>query len=53
MDESILGLGVGVGVRKGDDALREAFNRGIAAILADGTYDRISAGYFATSIYGQ
>lgn len=52
-DESILGLGVGVGVRKGDDALREAFNRGIATILADGTYDRISAGYFATSIYGQ
>lgn len=53
MDEAILGQGVGVGVRKGDDALREAFNRGIAAILADGTYDRISAGYFATSIYGQ
>ncbi|MCB1397324.1 MAG: transporter substrate-binding domain-containing protein [Rhodobacter sp.] len=52
MDESILGSGVGVGVRKGDDALREAFNRGIAAILADGTYDEITARYFATSIYG-
>jgi polar amino acid transport system substrate-binding protein len=53
MDEAILGLGVGAGVRKGDDELREAINRGIAAILADGTYDAITARYFATSIYGQ
>jgi polar amino acid transport system substrate-binding protein len=51
-DEGILGSGVGAGVRKGDDALREALNRGIAAILADGTYDEITARYFATSIYG-
>ena len=51
-DESILGLGVGVGVRKGDDALREAFNRGIAAIRANGVYDQITAQYFASSIYG-
>lgn len=51
-DESILGLGVGVGVRKGDDALREAFNRGIATILANGVYDQISARHFASSIYG-
>lgn len=52
-DEAILGSGVGAGVRKGDDALREALNRGIAAILADGTYEAITARYFATSIYGQ
>jgi len=51
-DPELLGAGVGVGVRKGDDALREAFNRGIAAIIADGTYDTISAPYFASSIYG-
>lgn len=51
-DESILGLGVGVGVRKGDDALREAFNRGIATIRANGVYDQITAQYFASSIYG-
>lgn len=51
-DEDILGAGVGAGVRKGDDALREALNRGIAAILADGTYDAITERYFATSIYG-
>jgi polar amino acid transport system substrate-binding protein len=52
-DESILGRGVGAGVRKGDDALREALNKGIAAILADGTHAKITAGYFKSSIYGQ
>ena len=52
-DESILGMGVGAGVRQGDDALREAINGGIAAILADGTYDEITARYFTSSIYGQ
>ncbi len=52
-DESILGRGVGVGVRKGDDALREQFNTGIAAIIANGTYDEITARYFATSILGR
>ena len=51
-DWAILGAGVGAGVRKGDDALREALNRGIAAILEDGTYEEITARYFATSIYG-
>ena len=52
-DEAILGSGVGVGLRKGDDALREQFNAGIAAILANGVYDEITARYFETSIYGQ
>ncbi|MDK3074312.1 transporter substrate-binding domain-containing protein [Sedimentitalea sp. JM2-8] len=52
-DESILGRGVGAGVRKGDDALREALNKGIAAILADGTHEKITAGYFTTSIYSK
>jgi polar amino acid transport system substrate-binding protein len=52
-DEAILGAGVGAGVRQGDDALREALNRGIAQIIADGTYDQITARYFATSILGR
>lgn len=51
-DTDILGLGVGAGIRKGDEELREALNRGIATILADGTYDAISAEYFTSSIYG-
>ncbi|SFU06031.1 transporter substrate-binding domain-containing protein [Sedimentitalea nanhaiensis] len=52
-DEAILGKGVGAGVRKGDDALREALNAGIAAVLADGTHEAITARYFTTSIYSE
>ena len=51
-DPAILGLGVGAGVRKGDDALKAKINDGIAKIIADGTYDKITAKYFASSIYG-
>ncbi|MEX0300927.1 MAG: transporter substrate-binding domain-containing protein [Leisingera sp.] len=50
-DPAILGRGVGAGVRKGDTELLEALNKGIAAILADGTHEKITAGYFTTSIY--
>ena len=52
-DEKVLGRGVGAGVRKGDDALREALNTGIETILADGTHEAITAKYFTTSIYGE
>ena len=51
-DPAILGLGVGAGVRKGDDALKAQLNTAIAAIIADGTYDAITKTYFASSIYG-
>lgn len=51
-DEAVLGLGVGVGLRKGEDDLKARFNAGIAKVVADGTYDAISAPYFASSIYG-
>ncbi|TDE37917.1 transporter substrate-binding domain-containing protein [Antarcticimicrobium sediminis] len=50
-DPAILGRGVGAGVRKGDSALLEALNKGIATILADGTHEKITAKYFTTSIY--
>ena len=53
MDEAILGRGAGAAVRQGDDALREAVNRGIETIIADGTYDEITARYFETSILGR
>ncbi|MCK8463786.1 transporter substrate-binding domain-containing protein [Aliiroseovarius sp. S1339] len=52
-DEAILGKGVGAGIRKGDDALRESLNAGIAAILADGTHAEITSRYFTTSIYSE
>ena len=51
-DKAILGAGVGVGLRKGEDALKAQFNAAIAKVIADGTYDTISKPYFASSIYG-
>jgi polar amino acid transport system substrate-binding protein len=41
----------GIGIRKGDDALREKFNKAIDAIVADGTYKKIVAKYFPFDIY--
>jgi len=46
------GSGAGIGIRKGDDALREDFNAAIEAIRADGTYDDIREKYFDFDIYG-
>ena len=51
-DPAILGLGVGAGIRKGEDELKAKINAGIAKVIADGTYDTITANYFASSIYG-
>ncbi len=51
-DAEILGAGVGAGVRKGDTELLAKINDGIAKVLADGTYEKISAPYFKSSIYG-
>ena len=51
-DPEVLGLGVGVGLRKGEDELKAKINAGIAKVIADGTYDTITANYFASSIYG-
>ncbi|MCG8615942.1 MAG: transporter substrate-binding domain-containing protein [Desulfobacterales bacterium] len=51
-DPKILGLGVGVGIRKGDDALKDKINAAIKAIRANGKYDEISKKYFNFDIYG-
>ncbi len=51
-DPEVLGLGVGVGLRKGEDEMKAKFNAAIAKIREDGTYDKITANYFASSIYG-
>jgi polar amino acid transport system substrate-binding protein len=52
-DPVILGAGVGAGVRKGEADLLAQINAGIKAVREDGTYDKITAGYFTSSIYGE
>lgn len=51
-DVEILGQGVGVGLRKGEDELKAKFNAAIKQIREDGTYDAITKNYFTMSIYG-
>ncbi len=41
----------GIGIRKGDDALREKFNKAIDAIVANGTHKKIVSKYFPFDIY--
>jgi lysine-arginine-ornithine-binding protein len=52
-DRECFGEGVGIGMRKDDTELREAFNKAIAEVRADGTYDKIAKKYFAYDIYGK
>jgi len=52
-DRKFFGDGVGIAIRKGEDKLREKFNKAIAAIRANGTYKKIHAKYFDFDIYGQ
>lgn len=46
------GEGAGIGIRKGEDELREAFNAAIDAIRASGEYETIRSKYFDFDIYG-
>ncbi len=51
-DEEWFGEGIGIAVRKGDDELREHFNKAIEQIRQDGTYEKINSKYFEFDIYG-
>jgi len=50
-DPKWFGDGAGIAVRPGDAKLKDAFNKALAGIRKDGTYDRIDAKYFPFSIY--
>lgn len=51
-DPKYFGDGSGIAIRKGDTDLVEKFNKAIAAIRADGTYQRINDKYFDFDVYG-
>lgn len=51
-ERAVVGEGIGVAIRKQDKDLKEIFNKGIAAIRANGTYDKITKKYFNEDIYG-
>jgi len=52
-DPAINGEGAGIAIRKGEDELREKFNKAIADIRADGTYAEINKKYFDFDVYGE
>jgi arginine/ornithine transport system substrate-binding protein len=52
-DPKWFGPGVGVGMRKGEDDLKELFNKGITAVRANGKYAEIQGKYFKFDVYGE
>lgn len=52
-ERAIIGEGIGIAVRKRDQDLKRLLNRGLAAIRANGTYQRIVSKYFTEDIYGE
>jgi len=50
-DEAYFGAGVGIALRKGDDALAKRFNDAIDGIVKDGTYAKINAKYFPFPVF--
>ncbi len=51
-ERAVVGDGIGIAIRKKDTDLKEIMNKGIAAIRANGTYDKIAKKYFKEDIYG-
>lgn len=51
-DEKWFGEGVGIGIRKGEDTLKEAFEKAILESRKDGSYQDIQAKYFDYDVYG-
>jgi polar amino acid transport system substrate-binding protein len=52
-DPAIMGVGQGVGLRKGDTELKDKINAAIKAVRANGTYAAITKKYFDFDIYGE
>lgn len=52
IDPAFFGPGIGIAIRKGDNALRERINAALATIRADGSYKTMNDRYFDFDIYG-
>lgn len=50
-DPAYFGEGIGIGLRKGDAALKEAFDKAIDEVVRDGTFAKVRAKYFDFEIY--
>lgn len=50
-DPAIFGVGAAIGVRQGDDKLRQELNGAIASILKNGSYQKVAGKYFNFDIY--
>ena len=50
-DPAYFGEGAGIALRKGEDDLKEMFNKALATIIENGTYKQINDKYFDFSVY--
>jgi polar amino acid transport system substrate-binding protein/arginine/ornithine transport system substrate-binding protein len=51
-EEKYFGVGAGIGVRQGEEELRDAFSAAIKAIRDSGEYKKINDSYFEVDIFG-
>ncbi len=51
VDKEVLGNGVGIGLRKGDEANLKLINEALAELHKNGTYDRLAKKYFTFKVY--
>lgn len=50
-DKALLGNGVGIGLRKGDEANLKLINTALAELHQNGTYDQLAKKYFRFKVY--
>ena len=51
-DKKFFGDGTGIGLRKDDSELKAAFDKALAELRKDGTYDKMAKKYFDFNVYG-
>ncbi|BDH45065.1 amino acid ABC transporter substrate-binding protein [Salmonella enterica subsp. enterica serovar Choleraesuis] len=52
-NKQYFGDGTGIGLRKQDSELKAAFDKALADIRKDGTYDKMAKKYFDFNVYGE